>query len=669
MTSLDSKVIEQIVQDVLRSVNVGLGATKTEATPDDPVAGISPRIEKLRKDLLSVTPEIDPERAVLITQSYKETESDPIIIRRAKGLERILSEMTVVIRDNELIVGNQTRNPRSSPVFPEFSCKWLLSELDSLPKRKGDVFLVSEETKAILQDVLKYWDGKTMNEYAVSLMPQVVKDAANAGVFTVGNYFFNGVGHISVDYAMVLAKGLSGIVAEALEEARGLDITNSQDHRKMLFINAVVIACNAVINFAKRFTNEARRLAAQETNLKRKAELEQIASTCEWVPENPARSFYEALQSFWFIQLVIQLESNGHSISPMRFDQYMYPYYEKDVKSGKITREQAQEILDCLWVKFNDINKVRDAGSTKAFGGYPMFQNLIVGGQTPDGRDATNELSFMCLEATAHVRLPQPSISIRVWNKTPDELLLKAAEVSRLGLGMPAYYNDEVTIPAIVNRGVSLQDARDYGIIGCVEPQKAGKTEGWHDAAFFNMAKVLELTICNGQCMGDCEKCAVKCSTRQLGPATGEFESLKTFDEFMDAFRRQMAYFVKLLVIADNAVDMAHGAKIPLPFLSSMVADCLKRGRSLQEGGAIYNFTGPQGVGVADVGDSLAALKKLVYEEKAVSPAQLRDALNCNFAGKEDLRQLLLTGAPKYGNDDDCADILAREGAMIYCRE
>ena len=669
--NVNEKLIEELVKEVLKSIdnnapNNGLTFGTTEEKPE---AGVSPRIERLKQTILSAVPEIEAERAVLITESYRETEDQPTIIRRARALEKILAGMTIVIRDEELIVGNQTCKPRSSPVFPEFSCKWLLDELDSLPKRTGDVFLVSDDTKATLRETLQCWDGKTNNEYAASLMPQSVKDAMNAGVFTVGNYFFNGVGHICVDYAKVLAKGFNGIIDEAMAEARTIDITNPADHKKMQFLNATVIACNAAKNFAQRFADEARRLAGQEHNGRRKAELEEIAAICEHVPANPARSFHEALQSFWFVQLIIQIESNGHSISPMRFDQYMYPYYEEDIESGRITKEKAQELLDCLWVKFNDINKVRDEGSTKAFGGYPMFQNLIVGGQTADGCDATNELSFMCLEATAHVRMPQPSISVRVWNKTPDELMFKAAEVSRLGLGMPAFYNDEVTIPALVNRGLTIEDARDYGAIGCVEPQKGGKTEGWHDAAFFNMAKVLELTMNNGECPGDCSLCAVKCSSRQLGPQTGEFASFASFEEFMNAFRQQMTYFVKLLIIADNAVDMAHSAKVPLPFLSSMVADCIKRGKSLAEGGAIYNFTGPQGVGVANVADSLAVLKQLVFEEKAVPLSELKAVLSSNFVGKEDLRQRMLTQVPKYGNDEEMVDNLAREAALIYCRE
>ena len=622
------------------------------------MCSVSPRLEKLVDGLYSVTPEIDAERATLITKSFKETKSMPMIIRRAKAMEEILGKMTVVIRDEELIVGNLTAKPRGTQIFPEFSNKWLLDEFETLAKRTGDVFLISEQTKEELKKAFEYWDGRTVNEMAAQYMFPETKDAIDAGVFTVGNYFFNGVGHISVDYAKVLDKGFNGIIAEAEAEMANADTSSPEYIKKRQFLSAVIMSAKAAINYADRFAALAKDLAKKTQDAVRREELLQIAKNCKWVPAKPARSFYEALQSFWFVQAIIQIESNGHSISPMRFDQYMYPYYEKDIKSGKITKEKAQELLDCLWIKFNDVNKVRDEGSTKAFGGYPMFQNLIVGGQTEDGLDATNELSFMCLDATAHTKLPQPSISVRIWNKTPESLRMKASKVSRLGLGMPAYYNDEVIIPSLVSRGVTLKDARDYGIIGCVEPQKGGKTEGWHDAAFFNTTKVLEITINNGMAGG-----------KQLGPQTGEFTSFKSFDEFMDAYRKQMEYFVSLLINADNSVDLAHGERAPLPFLSSMADDCIQKGKSLQEGGAHYNFTGPQGVGVANTGDSLTAIKKLVFDEKAVSAQELKDALDSNFEGNEDLRQMLLNRVPKFGNDIEEVDELTREGALVYCRE
>lgn len=621
--------------------------------------GPTPRVETIKERFIKITPEICVERAQLITQSYGGTEDQPIHIRRARALEKILDGMTIFIQDDELIVGNQCTKPRSAPVYPEFSCKWLEAELDRLEKRTGDVFLISEEKKQILREIFPKWDGKTSNELATALMTNEAKDAQAAGVFTVGNYYFNGVGHISVDYAKVLAKGLNGIIAEAKAELARLDITNPAHLKKMHFLEAVIISNESVIRFAARFAGEAETLAKSEKNPQRKEELQEIARICRKVPGNPAESFQEAIQSFWFIQLVLQLESNGHSISPMRFDQYMYPYLAMD---KSISTEKAQELLDLLYIKFSEINKVRDEGSTKAFGGYPMFQNLIVGGVDREGEDATNELSYMCLQATANTGLYQPSISIRVHSDTPAQLYRKAAEVSRLGLGMPAYYNDRFIIPALLSRGLTREDARDYGIIGCVEPQVGGKTEGWHDAAFFNMAKVLELALNNG---------VDPLTGNQLGPKTGDLVSCKSYADVLAMYSKQMEYFVKLLVISDNAVDMAHAERAPLPFLSSMVDDCISRGKTLQEGGAHYNFTGPQGVGVGNVADSLTAIKKLVFDDQVVTLEALKKGLETDFAGveMENLRQRLVNRAPKYGNDDAYADQIAHEGALIYCRE
>ena len=321
--------------------------------------------------------------------------------------------------------------------------------------------------------------------------------------------------------------------------------------------------------------------------------------------------------------MLLQTESSGHSISPGRFDQYMYPYFEADLQKGAITREFAQELIDCIWVKLNDLSKVRDAASAEGFAGYSMFQNLIVGGQDSTGKDATNDISYMCMNATMHVHLPQPSFSVRVWNGTPHEFMIRAAEVTRTGVGLPAYYNDEVIIPALQSRGLTLEDARDYNIIGCVEPQKSAKTDGWHDAAFFNMCRPLELVFSNGVDKGV-----------QIGPQTGDVTKMTSFEEFYDAYKTQMLYFIELMVNADNAIDLAHAERCPLPFQSCMVEDCIGRGKSLQEGGAIYNFTGPQGFGIANMADALYAIKKLVFEEKSVSMQEYKEALENNY-GKD----------------------------------
>ena len=298
----------------------------------------------------------------------------------------------------------------------------------------------------------------------------------------------------------------------------------------------------------------------------------------------------------------------------------MYPYYKADLDKGMLTREFAQELIDCIWVKLNDLNKCRDAASAEGFAGYSLFQNLIVGGQNKDGEDVTNDLSFMCIQASKHVFLPMPSLSIRVWNGSPHELLIKAAELTRTGIGLPAYYNDEVIIPALQNRGLSLADAREYNIIGCVEPQKAGKTDGWHDAAFFNMCRPLELVFANGMDKGE-----------MVGIPTGDVTKMTTFDEFYDAYKKQMEYCISLMVNADNAIDVAHAERCPLPFLSSMIDDCMSRGLSVQEGGAVYNFTGPQGFGIANMADSLYAVRELVYKQKKVSMEEYKEALAWNY--------------------------------------
>ncbi len=578
------------------------------------------RIPKLVEHLYAKLPEIESARAVLITESYRQTENEPMIIRRAKAFQHILENIPIIIRDLELIVGSTTIAPRGCQTYPEFSYEWLESEFDTVETRSADPFYISEQTKRELKEADAYWKGRTTSELATAYMEPETLIAMEHNMFTPGNYFYNGVGHVTVKYDEVLAIGFSGIKEKAEAQLASLSLADGDYQKKSRFLQAVMISCDAAVTYARRYAKLALEEAEKCTDGARKLELLQIAQNCANVPEKGANGFYEACQSFWFVQQLLQIESSGHSISPGRFDQYMYPYYKKDLDSGKLTREFAQELMDCIWVKLNDLNKCRDAASAEGFAGYSLFQNLIAGGQNAEGIDVTNDLSFMCIQASMHVFLPQPSFSIRVWNGSPHEFLVKAAELTRTGIGLPAYYNDEVIIPSLVSRGLTLQDAREYNIIGCVEPQKAGKTEGWHDAAFFNMCRPLELVFTNGVDKGV-----------QVGPQTGNVEEMKTFDEFYHAYKVQMDYAIKLLVNADNAIDMAHAERCPLPFLSSMVDDCMKRGKTVQEGGAIYNFTGPQGFGVANMADSLYAVKKLVYEEKKVTMKELKAALLTNY--------------------------------------
>ena len=667
----------------------------------------SARIAKLVDHLYDHLPAIEPYRAEIVSRVYRETEHLPLIRRRSRVFAAICDEMPIVIRPYELIVGSNSIVPRGCQTFPEYSYEWLEAEFDTVETREADPFFISEDTKARLKTANAYFKGKTTSEYAAAVMSEEAREVFfNHGIFTVGNYFYNGVGHLCVQYDRVISRGFSDIRRQALETMASLRQGDGDFARHRQFCEAVIECCDAAVRYAKRYAKLAREEAMREPSPDRRQELARIADNCERVPEFGATTFYEACQSFWFVQMLLQTEGSGHSISPGRIDQYLYPFYKKDVEEGRITKEAAQELLDCIWVKLNDLNKVRDAASAEGFAGYGLFQNLIVGGQTAEGVDATNDLSYMCLEASAHVRLPQPSISIRVWNGSPHSLLVKAAALTRLGDGVPAYYNDEIIIPAMMARGIPLEEARNYCIIGCVEPQVPGKTDGWHDAAFFNMCRPMELVFSNGVDEG-----------MQIGPKTGDVTSFATFGEFYEAYKTQEAYMIELMVNADNAVDAAHAARCPLPFESMMVDDCISRGLAVEEGGAHYNFTGPQGFGIANMTDALLAVKELVFEKKLVSMAELKEALADNFGrgltGKAAVRATenivamlcragveptaeriravhyevttgggtspekkkryeeiltLIEGVKKYGNDIPEVDLFAREVAETYTR-
>lgn len=618
------------------------------------------RITRLVEDLFAKMPEIESARAVLITESYRQTEDEPMVMRRAKAFAHILEHIPITIRPGELIVGSTTLAPRGCQTYPEFSYEWLEAEFDTVATREADPFYISERAKEEIREADKYWKGRTTSELATSYMAPETLRAMEHNMFTPGNYFYNGVGHVTVQYEKVLAIGYEGIMAEAQQLLEQCSVGDADYATKSRLLQAVIISCRAAMDYAARYAALARREADSERDSVRKKELMQIAKNCDRVPARGATTFYEACQSFWFVQQLLQIESSGHSISPGRFDQYMYPYYKADLDKGVLTREFAQELLDCIWVKLNDLNKCRDAASAKGFAGYSLFQNLIVGGQDENGKDVTNDLSFMCLDASMHVFLPQPSLSIRVWNGSPHELLIRAAELTRTGIGLPAYYNDEVIIPSLMSRGLTLEDARTYNIIGCVEPQKAGKTNGWHDAAFYNMCRPLEMVFSGGMDMGE-----------QIGPATQPVEEMTSFDEFYQAYVTQQNYFISLLVNADNSIDQAHAERAPLPYLASMVDDCMKRGKTFEEGGAVYNFTGPQGFGIANVADSLYAIRQLVFEEKKLTLAEYKKALFYNFG--EEANELVVGQAAgkvaremtERGMRPDAASVSAAAAAVL----
>lgn len=616
------------------------------------------RCQRLRNRVISAKSHICIERARLVTQAYKETEGDHILIRRAKAFDKILKEMSVYILEDELIVGHQSSKQRSAPLFPEFAVEWVNDEIDTFETRPQDKFVVPEEVKReFREEILPYWKGKTFYDHLCSFLTDEIKlQRFDANVFSVGLHEDGGLGHVILDYEKVLKLGLKGIKDEIMQKMASLSLWKPDNIKKKLFYESCLMMCNSVIAFANRYAEEAKRMAEVEENSERKSELLQIAKNCSRIPEYPAQSFHEALQSFWFVQLVPQIYDNGVSMTPGRFDQYMYPYYAHDIEKGILTKEQAQELLEALWVKFTEPIKVYRAIDAAFHAGYPMGQNLVVGGVGPDGQDATNDLSYRCLEAHSHMLLMQPNFSVRLHKKTPHEFLMRSCEAIRMGNGMPQLVSDEVFIPALTNIGVSLKEARDYAPVGCVEVTPKD-TWGRCNGGYFNLTKVVELALNDGVC---------RITGKQVGPKTGDPKSFKSFDDVIEAYKKQMNYAMKQLVAWDNIIDMVHEELMPVPFNSMLIGDCIEKGKDVTSGGARYNWTGPLGVGIANAGDSLMAVKKMVFEDKIITMSELVEALNSDFEGREDLRQYLVNKVPKYGNDDPEVDTMVKLATDVY---
>ena len=616
------------------------------------------RVRRLKDHVVKAKPTVCSERALIVTKSYQETEGEPYELRRAKAVAAILNGITVRINPEELIVGMLASVQRGGPIFPEMGIFWLERELDEiLETRKQDPFIVPDKVKEDLRGIFDYWQGRNLYDHVWGALPEDVQEARKNYIFTVDLHERGGLGHILPDIPKVLRIGFEGIKAEA--EAKMAQVNRSvlEDYKKYIFWQAITIVCDGIINFAHRYAAEARRLAEMETDPKRKQELLAVAKVCTKVPAGPAETFWEALQAQWFVQLAIQLEANGNAVSPGRADQYWYPYLKADIDAGRLTWEQAQELLDCLWIKYNEIVKVWDEEATFVHAGFPMTQNLTIGGITRKGDDATNELTFMCLNAQEHIGLTQPHLSLRVHEGTPEELLMRAGEVIAEGGGIPQLVSDNVYIPSLLIRGVELEDARDYACIGCVEVGTIGLW-GRNNGGYFNMAKVLELALNDG---------VDRLTGKQVGLKTGDPSQFKSMEEVFAAYKKQLDHFVDLLAIEDNVLDMVHGQIMPHIVIDSVEPGCIESGKDVSLGGAKYNWTGPLGVGVANVGDSLAAIKKVVFDDQKITMPELVEALNNDFAGErgEEIRQLLLH-APKYGNDIDYADVWVRESTSAF---
>lgn len=624
---------------------------------------LTDRMKAFREEVLDEKPYIDAQRAVLATQVYRENQNQLRVMVRALMLQKILENMSIYIEDKTLIVGNQATKNKNAPIFPEYTMEFVLNELDLFEKRDGDVFYITEETKQQLRDIASFWENNNLRARGEALLPEEVSVFMETGVFGMEGKLNAGDAHLAVNYEKILAFGLKGYEERVKDLKAKLDLTDPDSIDKNIFYKAVLIVIEAVHQFAQRYSKLAQELADKEKDSKRKAELLEISRICAKVPYEPATSFYEAVQSVWFIQLILQIESNGHSLSYGRFDQYMYPYYIKDIQEKVITKDEALELLTCLWIKTLTINKVRSQAHTLSSAGSPMYQNVTIGGQTPDKKDAVNELSFVVLQSVAQTRLTQPNLTVRYHKNINKAFFDDCIEVMKLGFGMPALNNDEIIIPSFINWGVKEEDAYNYSAIGCVETAVPGKW-GYRctGMSYINFPRVLLCAMNDG----------VDLTTgKRFTKGYGYFKDMKSYEELLSAWDKTVREMTRYSVIVENAIDKASERDVPDVLCSALTDDCIGRGKTIKEGGAVYDFISGLQVGIANMADSLAAIKKLVFEEKKITPIQLWNAILDDFQSDENkkIQAMLIDEVPKYGNDIDYVDNLVVEAYDSYLDE
>ncbi len=623
---------------------------------------LTERMQAFREEVLDEKPYVDAERAVLVTEAYEENMNQPRVMMRALMLKKILENMSVYIEDKTLLAGNQATKNRNAPVFPEYTMKFIIDELDLFEKRDGDVFYITEETKEQLRSIAPFWENNNLRARGEALLPDEVSVFMETGVFGMEGKLNAGDAHLAVNYEKVLKEGLRGYEERTRALKEGLDLADPESIDKYVFYKAVLTVIDAVHTFAKRYSALAAEMAEKESDPARKAELEEMSRICARVPYEPAASFREAVQSVWFIQLILQIESNGHSLSYGRFDQYMYPYFINDLKSERITKAEALEVLTCLWIKTLTINKVRSQAHTLSSAGSPMYQNVTIGGQTTDKKDAVNELSFLVLQSVAQTRLTQPNLTVRYHANLNKEFFDECVEVMKLGFGMPALNNDEIIIPSFINWGVKEEDAYNYSAIGCVETAVPGKW-GYRctGMSYVNFPRLLLCAMNNGVDLT---------SGKRFTKGYGYFTEWKDFDELMEVWDKTVREFTRYSVIVENAIDKASERDVPDILCSALTDDCIGRGKTIKEGGAVYDFISGLQVGIANMADSLEAIKKLVYDEKKITPEQLWNAILDDFRSDENKRiQDMLIDAPKYGNDNDEVDQLVVKAYDSYLDE
>lgn len=624
---------------------------------------LTERMKEFREEVLDEKPYIDAQRAILATLAYKENLNQPRVMVRAKMLEKVLDNMSIYIEDKSLLAGNQATKNRNAPIFPEYTMEFVMNELDQFEKRDGDVFYITEKTKEQLREIAPFWQNNNLRARGEALLPEEVHVFMETGVFGMEGKLNAGDAHLAVNYERILKDGLRGYEKRAKEYKATLDLTDPESIDKYCFYNAVLIVLEAVRNFANRYSVLAKNLAEKEMNQERKIELLEISRICSKVPYEPAETFQEAVQSVWFIQLILQIESNGHSLSYGRFDQYMYPYYDRDIKNGTIKESEALELLTCLWIKTLTINKVRSQAHTLSSAGSPMYQNVTIAGQTTDKKDAVNDLSFLVLKSVAQTRLTQPNLTVRYHKNINKHFLDECVEVMRLGFGMPALNNDEIIIPSFMDWQVKEEDAYNYSAIGCVETAVPGKW-GYRctGMSYINFPRMLLCTMNNGVDLT---------SNKRFTKGYGYFTEMESYEELLKAWDKTIREITRYSVIVENVIDKASERDVPDILCSALTDDCIARGKTIKEGGAVYDFISGLQVGIANMADCLAAIKKLVYEEKKITRQELWNAILDDFSSPENkkIQEMLIREAPKYGNDDDYVDQLIVEAYDSYIEE
>jgi formate C-acetyltransferase len=589
------------------------------------------------------------EQAMIITNTYKENENKPRIIQRALALKNAMEKLEISIESEELIVGNRTAGVRYGIVFPESGSTWVDKEFETLPTRAQDKFDVKDEDIKTFREVIKpYWEGKSLEDI---LRTRYGKEFDEIAKVVKINQKDHAQGHICPNCEEWLQKGPAEIKKEAERH-----LEKSTDKAKD-FYESVILVMEGTQNFMMRYHDLLTEYANNETDKDKKENIILVAQNCKNISIAPPQTFHEAVQSLWFLFVILHMESNASSFSPGRMDKFLYPFYKKDIKLGKLDDQKALEIVESLWLKFNEIVYMRNSHSAKFFAGFPIGFNIAIGGQDENGNDYSNEVSFLCLKAQEQLGLPQPNLSVRLNRKTDDKILKEAIHVVAKGSGMPQFFNDEAVIPSMIEIGIDEKDARDYAIVGCVELTTQGNNLGWSDAAMFNLNKTLEVTLTGGKCL---------LTGEQIAENYGDITTYNTFEELEEAFKKHIDYFMDKMILACEEVEKAHIELLPSPFLSSVIDRCIERGTDVTNGGAKYNYSGIQMIQVANLADSLAAIKQLVFDENRISKEDLLSALKNNFEGYEIIRTRLLNKVPKYGNDIDWVDAIGAKWAEYF---